>query len=59
MATVCLGMLISLPLLAALLQEDCCAAHLTDNQTYTFWESRGLPGQHWVRLNMKKGAIVK
>ncbi|XP_067997693.1 E3 ubiquitin-protein ligase HECTD3-like isoform X2 [Melanerpes formicivorus] len=35
------------------------AAHLTDNQTYTFWESSGPPGQHWVRLNMKKGTIVK
>uniref|UniRef100_A0A8C0V5T7 HECT domain E3 ubiquitin protein ligase 3 n=1 Tax=Cyanistes caeruleus TaxID=156563 RepID=A0A8C0V5T7_CYACU len=39
--------------------EDCVAAHLTDNLTYTFWESSGLPGQHWVRLNMKKGVIVK
>ncbi|XP_017598939.1 PREDICTED: E3 ubiquitin-protein ligase HECTD3, partial [Corvus brachyrhynchos] len=39
--------------------EDCVAAHLTDNLTYTFWESSGPPGQHWVRLNMKKGAIVK
>uniref|UniRef100_A0A8U8CD10 Uncharacterized protein n=1 Tax=Geospiza parvula TaxID=87175 RepID=A0A8U8CD10_GEOPR len=39
--------------------EDCAAAHLTDNLTYTFWESNGPPGQHWVRLNMKKGAIVK
>uniref|UniRef100_A0A8C8B591 HECT domain E3 ubiquitin protein ligase 3 n=1 Tax=Otus sunia TaxID=257818 RepID=A0A8C8B591_9STRI len=39
--------------------EDCGAAHLTDNQAYTFWESNGPPGQHWVRLNMKKGTIVK
>ncbi|XP_052658219.1 E3 ubiquitin-protein ligase HECTD3-like isoform X2 [Harpia harpyja] len=39
--------------------EDSSAAHLTDNQTYTFWESNGPPGQHWVRLNMKKGTIVK
>ncbi|XP_064003765.1 E3 ubiquitin-protein ligase HECTD3-like isoform X2 [Pogoniulus pusillus] len=39
--------------------EDCEAARLTDNQTYTFWESNGPPGQHWVRLNMKKGTIVK
>ncbi|XP_050162866.1 E3 ubiquitin-protein ligase HECTD3 isoform X4 [Myiozetetes cayanensis] len=39
--------------------EDCVAAHLTDNLTYTFWESNGPPGQHWVRLKMKKGAIVK
>ncbi|XP_050756522.1 E3 ubiquitin-protein ligase HECTD3-like [Gymnogyps californianus] len=39
--------------------EDCSAAHLTDNQPYTFWESNGPRGQHWVRLNMKKGAVVK
>nr|XP_009477774.1 PREDICTED: E3 ubiquitin-protein ligase HECTD3-like [Pelecanus crispus] len=39
--------------------EDYGVAHLTDNQTYTFWESNGPPGQHWVRLNMKKGSIVK
>ncbi|KAF4797115.1 E3 ubiquitin-protein ligase HECTD3 [Turdus rufiventris] len=39
--------------------EDCGAAHLTDNRTDTFWESSGPSGQHWVRLNMKKGAIVK
>ncbi|KFZ68012.1 E3 ubiquitin-protein ligase HECTD3, partial [Podiceps cristatus] len=39
--------------------EDCGAAHLTDNLTYTFWESNGPPGQHWVRLNMKKSSIVK
>ncbi|XP_074953892.1 E3 ubiquitin-protein ligase HECTD3-like [Phalacrocorax aristotelis] len=39
--------------------EDCGVAHLTDNQTYTFWESNGPPGQHWVRLHMKKGTIVK
>ncbi|XP_014794517.1 PREDICTED: E3 ubiquitin-protein ligase HECTD3-like [Calidris pugnax] len=39
--------------------EDCGVAHLTDNQPYTVWESDGPPGQHWVRLNMKKGTIVK
>ncbi|KFW10024.1 E3 ubiquitin-protein ligase HECTD3, partial [Eurypyga helias] len=38
--------------------DDCSAAHLTDNQTTT-WESNGPQGQHWVRLNMKKGTIVK
>ncbi|KAJ7410066.1 E3 ubiquitin-protein ligase HECTD3 [Willisornis vidua] len=48
-----------LSVLTALLQEDCVAAHLTDNLTYTFWESNGPPGQHWVRLKMKKGTIVK
>ncbi|XP_030310729.1 E3 ubiquitin-protein ligase HECTD3 isoform X1 [Calypte anna] len=39
--------------------DGCSAAHLTDNQPCTFWESDGAPGQHWVRLNMKKGSIVK
>ncbi|XP_072723002.1 E3 ubiquitin-protein ligase HECTD3-like isoform X2 [Ciconia boyciana] len=39
--------------------ENCGVAHLTDNQTNTFWESNGALGQHWVRLDMKKGAIVK
>uniref|UniRef100_A0A8C3KAX2 E3 ubiquitin-protein ligase HECTD3 n=1 Tax=Calidris pygmaea TaxID=425635 RepID=A0A8C3KAX2_9CHAR len=39
--------------------EDCGVAHLTDNQPYTVWESNGPPGQHWVRLNMKKGTVVK
>lgn len=58
-ATACLKMLSSPPPLPALLQEDHGAAHLTDNQTCTFWESNGDSGQHWVRLNMKKGAIVK
>ncbi|XP_010008691.1 PREDICTED: E3 ubiquitin-protein ligase HECTD3-like, partial [Nestor notabilis] len=38
---------------------DCGAASLTDNQTYSFWESNGPAGQHWVRLSMKKGSIVK
>ncbi|NWS55788.1 HECD3 ligase, partial [Chunga burmeisteri] len=39
--------------------EDFRATYLTDNQTHSFWESNGPRGQHWVRLNMKKGAIVK
>ncbi|XP_065512496.1 E3 ubiquitin-protein ligase HECTD3-like [Caloenas nicobarica] len=39
--------------------EEFGAAHLTDNQTETFWESNGLSGRHWVRLNMKKGTIIK
>ncbi|KFP83824.1 E3 ubiquitin-protein ligase HECTD3, partial [Apaloderma vittatum] len=39
--------------------ENCGAAHLTDSQEDTYWESNGLPGEHWVRLNMKKGVIIK
>ncbi|XP_030350371.1 E3 ubiquitin-protein ligase HECTD3-like isoform X2 [Strigops habroptila] len=38
---------------------DCGAASLTDNQTYSFWESNGPAGQHWVRLSMKKGSVIK
>lgn len=45
--------------LTTLFQEGYKACHLTDNQAETFWESNGSVGQHWVRLNMKKGAIVK
>ncbi|KAM4655308.1 E3 ubiquitin-protein ligase HECTD3-like isoform 2-T2 [Amazona ochrocephala] len=38
---------------------DCGAANLMSNQTHSFWESDGPPGQHWVQLSMKKGSIVK
>lgn len=47
----------SLP--TTLFQEGYKACHLTDNQAETFWESNGPVGEHWVRLNMKKGTIVK
>jgi E3 ubiquitin-protein ligase HECTD3 len=33
--------------------------NLTDNDTNTFWESDGSHGSHWIRLNMKKGIIIK
>ncbi|XP_053929593.1 E3 ubiquitin-protein ligase HECTD3 [Cuculus canorus] len=39
--------------------DDYSVAHLTDNQAHTFWESNGPVGKHWVRLNMKRGTIVK
>lgn len=32
---------------------------LTDGDSETFWESDGSQGQHWIRLTMKKGIIVK
>nr|XP_009679272.1 PREDICTED: E3 ubiquitin-protein ligase HECTD3-like [Struthio camelus australis] len=35
------------------------ASHLTDGQRDTYWESDGPLGEHWVRLNMKKGTVVK
>ncbi|XP_062437000.1 E3 ubiquitin-protein ligase HECTD3-like isoform X1 [Rhea pennata] len=35
------------------------ASHLTDGRTDTFWESDGPLGEQWVRLNMKKGSVVK
>uniref|UniRef100_A0A8B9EUM7 DOC domain-containing protein n=1 Tax=Anser cygnoides TaxID=8845 RepID=A0A8B9EUM7_ANSCY len=31
---------------------------LTDSHADTYWESDGSQGQHWVRLNMKKGTIA-
>ncbi|XP_062478952.1 E3 ubiquitin-protein ligase HECTD3-like [Pezoporus occidentalis] len=40
-------------------QVDCGAAILMNNPTQSFWESNGPPGQHWVRLSMKTGSIVK
>uniref|UniRef100_A0A8C1Z9A6 HECT domain containing 3 n=1 Tax=Cyprinus carpio TaxID=7962 RepID=A0A8C1Z9A6_CYPCA len=27
--------------------------------TETFWESDGMQGQHWIRLHMKRGTVVK
>uniref|UniRef100_W5M5A4 HECT domain containing 3 n=1 Tax=Lepisosteus oculatus TaxID=7918 RepID=W5M5A4_LEPOC len=32
---------------------------LTDGDAETYWESDGLQGQHWIRLHMKKGTVVK
>uniref|UniRef100_A0A671P912 E3 ubiquitin-protein ligase HECTD3-like n=1 Tax=Sinocyclocheilus anshuiensis TaxID=1608454 RepID=A0A671P912_9TELE len=34
------------------------ASCLTDGDTETFWESDGMQGQHWIRLNMKRGTVV-
>lgn len=42
-----------------LFQEDFNVSCLTDSHADTYWESDGSQGQHWVRLNMKKGTIVK
>ncbi|XP_032047895.1 E3 ubiquitin-protein ligase HECTD3 [Aythya fuligula] len=39
--------------------EDFNVSCLTDSHADTYWESDGSQGQHWVRLNMKKGTIVK
>ncbi|XP_025889253.1 E3 ubiquitin-protein ligase HECTD3 [Nothoprocta perdicaria] len=39
--------------------ENFNASHLTDGRTDTFWESEGPQGEHWVRLYMKKGSIIK
>ncbi|PIK42263.1 putative E3 ubiquitin-protein ligase HECTD3 [Apostichopus japonicus] len=35
------------------------AACLTDGDPSTYWESDGRQGQHWIRLTMRKGVIVK
>lgn len=40
-------------------QEEFNVSCLTDNHADTYWESDGSQGQHWVRLNMKKGTIIK
>ncbi|XP_053738800.1 E3 ubiquitin-protein ligase HECTD3 [Synchiropus splendidus] len=34
------------------------ASCLTDGDTETYWESDGMQGQHWIRLHMKRGAVV-
>uniref|UniRef100_A0A8C0IM63 HECT domain E3 ubiquitin protein ligase 3 n=1 Tax=Chelonoidis abingdonii TaxID=106734 RepID=A0A8C0IM63_CHEAB len=39
--------------------EDFNVSCLTDGNADTYWESDGSQGQHWVRLTMKKGTIVK
>lgn len=35
------------------------AACLTDGDPGTYWESDGRQGQHWIRLTMRKGVIIK
>jgi len=35
------------------------SSHLTDNDPMTYWETDGSQGLHWIRLNMKKGTIIK
>ncbi|KAI5099420.1 E3 ubiquitin-protein ligase HECTD3 isoform X1 [Silurus meridionalis] len=35
------------------------AACLTDGDTETYWESDGMQGQHWIRLHMKRGTVVR
>ncbi|RXN01366.1 hypothetical protein EOD39_7051 [Acipenser ruthenus] len=32
---------------------------MTDGDTDTYWESDGAQGQHWIRLRMKKGTVLK
>ncbi|XP_013403036.1 E3 ubiquitin-protein ligase HECTD3 isoform X2 [Lingula anatina] len=38
--------------------DDGCN-NLTDGDSDTFWESDGNQGQHWIRLKMKKGTVIK
>uniref|UniRef100_A0A2C9LR03 HECT domain-containing protein n=1 Tax=Biomphalaria glabrata TaxID=6526 RepID=A0A2C9LR03_BIOGL len=35
------------------------SANLTDDDPNTYWETDGQQGQHWIRLTMKKGTIIK
>ena len=46
-------------LLIFFLQEDEGPDLLTDGDPDTYWESDGHQGQHWIRLKMKKGTIIK
>ena len=39
--------------------EDGEAINLTDGDSDTYWESDGHQGQHWIRMHMKKGVIIK
>ncbi|XP_043820262.1 E3 ubiquitin-protein ligase HECTD3 [Dromiciops gliroides] len=39
--------------------EEFNVSCLTDNNADTYWESDGSQCQHWVRLTMKKGTIIK
>ncbi|GFO48138.1 E3 ubiquitin-protein ligase hectd3 [Plakobranchus ocellatus] len=34
-------------------------ANLTDGDPDTYWETDGSQGLHWIRLNMRKGTIIK
>ncbi|RUS83014.1 hypothetical protein EGW08_009202 [Elysia chlorotica] len=34
-------------------------ANLTDEDPNTYWETDGSEGLHWLRLNMRKGTIIK
>lgn len=40
-------------------QDDAGPVNLTDDDTGTYWESEGSQGQHWIKLQMKKGTIIK
>lgn len=40
-------------------QEDDGPDNMTDGDAETYWESDGNQGQHWIRLTMKKGTIIK
>ncbi|XP_049630941.1 E3 ubiquitin-protein ligase HECTD3-like [Suncus etruscus] len=35
------------------------ASYLTDNNIDTYWQSNGSDLDHWIRLTMKKGTIIK
>lgn len=41
------------------ISDDAGPVNLTDDDTGTYWESEGSQGQHWIKLQMKKGTIIK
>uniref|UniRef100_A0A8C5QNN2 E3 ubiquitin-protein ligase HECTD3 n=1 Tax=Leptobrachium leishanense TaxID=445787 RepID=A0A8C5QNN2_9ANUR len=39
--------------------EECKLSHLTDGSKETFWQSKSSRCNHWIRLVMKEGSIIK
>lgn len=41
------------------MSDDDGPQNLTDDNPDTYWETDGSQGQHWIRLKMKKGTVIK
>ncbi|CAI9732140.1 E3 ubiquitin-protein ligase HECTD3-like isoform X2 [Octopus vulgaris] len=39
--------------------DDGGPLNLTDDDPDTYWESEGSQNQHWIKLHMKKGTVIK
>lgn len=55
---VCSGFILPINLFCSCQDED-GPENLTDGNPDTYWETDGTQGQHWIRLSMKKGTIIK